>query len=173
MAQQGFAIRSWTTSRTFGRQSRKHAVKLLEPIYWSLSRIVKSKGSWILFNQARLFKMLIMWWTTCKPFSYSISGQLPIQDNTFYVSAFGNSNDDFSFTLSKKLISSDNFPSLRLIKNYTDFNFCLKATLNSSSSSLTLRPIQCKEKLVVVCQKRITQEIRNFKIETLKYKIMS
>jgi hypothetical protein len=78
-------------------------------------------------------------------------------ENLFYVAAFGRPEDEFRFHQSTNVINKSLYPSLEVQPSLQNYQFCLRAKVNSnlSSNSVDLIPTNCSTKSAVICRQKI------------------
>ena len=93
---------------------------------------------------------------------YSGVGSQGQENISFYLNAFGNPDDGYSFqepnTSSELLATNSSF--LKLINHQLDYHFCLLANFTQNNSYFELHSTLCKNKLNVVCRKPKNVKIR-------------
>ena len=93
---------------------------------------------------------------------YSGVGSQGQENISFYLNAFGNPDDGYSFqepnTSSELLATNSSF--LKLINHQLDYHFCLLANFTQNNSYFELHSTLCKNKLNVVCRKPKNRKIR-------------
>jgi len=72
---------------------------------------------------------------------------------SFYINAFGNPDDGYSFQGSTVVTNISNFQSINIVNQQLDNEFCLKAILSPNSTVLMLQSTVCYEQFGALCVK--------------------
>ncbi len=72
---------------------------------------------------------------------------------TFFINAFGNPDDGYSFQESAFITNMSNFQSITLVNQHFENQFCLKANADKNLSVLTVQSTVCYAKIGAICRK--------------------
>ncbi len=85
-----------------------------------------------------------------------MTGKLKLPTNSedfFFLSAFGNSKDEFKFKASEEIIDVvNNYPTLVFKRSIGTYDFCLRGKVDSYKTKLELLPTNCNMTSGIICK---------------------